>query len=127
MANRSAVLCRLGKWQEALDDVELALNCGVPHPNPAKLKDRKKTCLQELAKGDSEKKKTPCPISTDRFEGSRRFPALSDAVSILHSDVQGRFGVAKRDIAAGEVLILEAPTAAVMHRGVKGMCEMCLK
>ena len=48
LANRSAVSMRLGKQgiKNALTDVDRALKAG--HPAPAKLWERKITCLQEL-------------------------------------------------------------------------------
>ena len=48
LANRSAVSMRLGKQgiKNALTDVDRALKAG--HPAPAKLQERKITCLQEL-------------------------------------------------------------------------------
>ena len=48
LANRSAVSMRLGKQgiKNALSDVDRAIKAG--HPTPAKLWERKITCLQEL-------------------------------------------------------------------------------
>ena len=48
LANRSAVSMRLGKQgiKNALSDVDRAIKAG--HPAPAKLWERKITCLQEL-------------------------------------------------------------------------------
>ena len=48
LANRSAVSMRLGKqgMKNALNDVDQAIKTG--HPAPAKLLERKITCLQEL-------------------------------------------------------------------------------
>ena len=48
LANRSAVSMRLGKQgiKNALNDVDRAIKAG--HPAPAKLWERKITCLQEL-------------------------------------------------------------------------------
>ena len=48
LANRSAVLMRMGSngIKHALSDVDRALKAG--HPSPAKLLERKITCIQEL-------------------------------------------------------------------------------
>lgn len=55
VANRSAVLARLGRHRQALRDVDLALGCGAAHPNPGKLKDRRDRCAEELEKEEEQR------------------------------------------------------------------------
>ena len=55
-------------------------------------------------------------------------PGLSDSVRIEFSRDRGRFGVANRNIKAGELILVENPTAAVVKTPhIKDHCQLCLK
>ena len=50
--------------------------------------------------------RTKLPKLTDP---NPKFPAFSSAVDIVQSDLVGRYGIATRDIRAGELLAVEDP------------------
>jgi len=45
---------------------------------------------------------------------SERFPGASDAFDVRYAAERGRYGVASRDVAVGEVLLVEAPYVSVL-------------
>ena len=62
------------------------------------------------------------------FDPHPQYPSLSSAIQIRYEQERGRFGIAKRDIKAGEVLVFENPTAAKIKRmHQKDHCENCLR
>ena len=125
LANRSAAHARLEHWQEAQDDIKLALNSQVPHPTPAKLLERQSKCQKMLMEVDS---KPALQMKDVDFQGSLEYPGLSPAVKICVEKDRGRFGIANRDIQAGEVLIKEEATGARLKQSEsKTHCENCLR
>ena len=56
------------------------------------------------------------------------YPSLSSAIQIKYETNRGRFGIASKDIKAGETLIFEAPTGAVLKKFMsEDHCNLCLK
>ena len=148
---------RLCHWKLALRDIDLAERAKVPHPSPLKLMERKAKCQQMLGdpvgavktledirsnhpdkaqETDIQIKKIQDHVSAEttndlglEMTGSKGHPGLSTAVQIKEEPSRGRFGVAARDIKAGEVLIVEEATAARLKSGddIKSHCENCLR
>ena len=150
------VTSRLYHWQLALRDIDMAERAKVPHPSPLKLMERKAKCqqmlgdpvgavktLEDIRSNHPDKaQETDIQIkkiqdvsgeTTDNLSlemtGSKGHPGLSTAVQIKEEPSRGRFGVAARDIKAGEVLIVEEATAARLKSGddMKSHCENCLR
>ena len=46
LANRSAALCRMGRWSEASADLDQAIQANL-HPAPEKLYQRRIKCLEQ--------------------------------------------------------------------------------
>lgn len=62
------------------------------------------------------------------FSANDQLPALSSAIKIQKAPERGRFGVANRDIKAGQILVHEVPAAAKIKKELsKDHCENCLK
>ena len=150
------VTSRLCHWQLALRDIDMAERAKVPHPSPLKLMERKAKCQQMLGdpvgavktlediRSNHPDKAQETDIQIKKIQdvsaettddlslemtGSKGHPGLSTAVQIKEEPSRGRFGVAARDIKAGEVLIVEEATAARLKSGddIKSHCENCLR
>ena len=62
------------------------------------------------------------------FDPHPHYPSLSSAIQIRYEPERGRFGIARRDIKAGETLVFENPTGAVIKRmHQKDHCTHCFK
>ena len=62
------------------------------------------------------------------FDPHPQYPSLSSAIQIRYETERGRFGIARRDIKAGETLVFENPTGAVIKRTYqKDHCIHCFK
>ena len=62
------------------------------------------------------------------FDPHPQYPSLSSAIQIRYEPERGRFGIARRDIKAGETLVFENPTGAVIKRmHQKDHCTHCFK
>ena len=62
------------------------------------------------------------------FDPHPQYPSLSSAIQIRYETERGRFGIARRDIKAGETLVFENPTGAVIKRTYhKDHCINCFK
>ncbi|XP_044253160.1 uncharacterized protein LOC123004111 [Tribolium madens] len=112
-ANRSAVLFKLGLYEECLVDIERALSNNYPNRLKPKLVSRRAKAL-ELKKQEprvSFHEKAP-KIPTFRRNSS--FPCATNSVSIVVGDKSRKHVVATKDIQVGEVIAVETPFTAVI-------------
>ena len=65
---------------------------------------------EEKKLANCEKKVNESP--GDRFKPHRKFPSLSSAIDIQTTVEKGRFCVASRDIALGEIILIEEPAVS---------------
>ena len=121
-ANRSAVLVELGHFEEALEDVKLALKSRYPESRIQKLEQRRKKCQDSIQKKREEylsigpKVRKEMEAEMEDMKNMRNeilhlkqpnalIPAAADCVEIKFDKTQGRQLVVNRDVAPGVTFI----------------------
>ena len=122
-ANRSAVLVELGRFEEALQDVGLALANKYPELRRQKLEQRKERSQKGIQKKQEEylaidpemKKEMENEIQKINKirdgmlhveKSNPLIPAAADVVELKYDAVRGRHLVVNQDVAAGMQMIL---------------------
>ncbi|KZC05759.1 SET and MYND domain-containing protein 4 [Dufourea novaeangliae] len=122
-ANRSAVLLKLHKYKECIQDIDRAIMLMYPDNLRAKLYMRKIECLQALKPPnveDAVKEAQQC-YNTE-------IPCASDAVSLKYNEQYGRHIMAARNINPGEVIAIETPYSLILNpNNVHTHCSNCLE
>ncbi|XP_044754410.1 SET and MYND domain-containing protein 4-like [Coccinella septempunctata] len=124
-ANRSAVLFRLGFFEECLKDIERALENNYPITLKQKINERKEKALCLKSKQKSLKYYQNIP-SIDVNEKNPLIECASNSVELRNDPKQGRFIVATKDIQIGEIIAVEHPTFTVLTDARWCHCYHCL-
>ena len=121
-ANRSAVLVELGHFEEALQDVELALKNKYPASQIEKLEKRKSRCQKSMQKKQAEylavnpKVREEVESEMQQVKNIRDellvlkrpnslIPAAAEFVEIKFDTGQGRYLAVNQDVAPGKTLL----------------------
>lgn len=133
-SNRSAVLIKLNRIEDCLEDINRAFELPYPQKIKTKLLIRRAECFAKLeeakeklnsnvlrdANGNVLKNESNVTLTKEKFicedtvipeipSPNKKFPCASDAIDVDFSKRFGRHVVATRDINVGEVLIVEKP------------------
>lgn len=143
---RARALIETSRFVEAVDTLQSLLDEALP---ASRLEDDKRAavargtekklnfCTSAMVSTSASSSLTSPPPSSastslepPAVSGSKngRFPGASDALDIRYDPDMGRHGVVTRDIAVGEVLLVEAPYVSVLNSDqFKLRCYGCLK
>lgn len=134
LERKAACLAKLQQFPQAVKAMETALNTfnaskeGLSPEKRAELEMK----IQEWKTAENSKD-TNATIDDDvergeTFTPNPLCPALSSAVETRYEDSRGRFGVASRDIALGETLLVEDATSArIKKQYLSDHCDNCLR
>lgn len=123
IANRSLALLKIGHHEEAINDIDLAIQCGYPGKNRHKLQERREKCCEALSKTNTTSSRCH-PVNMSTLNSS--VPVFQDIVKIVYSPDRGRYGVATRDLFPGDVVLQEKPLASVLKPQYrKQYCDTC--
>ena len=107
--------------------IELLADNSVSPEKLSSLQDKVKELESLCSKGNTQRISDELEQKVN-FDPHPQYPSLSSTIQIKYEQERGRFGIAKRDIKAGEVLVFENPTAAKIKRmHQKDHCENCLR
>ncbi len=116
--NRSVCFLRLKMHDKAFRDIELAKAANLPDRMRSKVQQIEKDC-QKL-KDCMEKRALP-KLS---YEADQNYACMANVLEIVRNDVFGRHIVAKCDIPAGKIVLLEESFIACTKSGYD-MCYTC--
>lgn len=102
-ANRSTCFLHLGKYDNCLRDIELAIQMNYPERLLPKLEQRKTDCLKMKA-DDNEIPLKPIELS---YASSVNFPGMANVLAIQRNAEFGRHIVAKCGIPTGKTILVE--------------------
>lgn len=123
-ANRSLCFLKMTKYDKCLIDIELAVKAGYPQQSMGKLEQRRKFCLERIKNASSNDSSEP---KLD-FDAHENFPGLSMVVQMECNKKFGRHFVAKSDINAGKVVMVEEAFVTASHPEYKmNACEACFR
>lgn len=122
-ANRSTCFFHLGMYEKCLTDIELATKAGYPERLMPKLEKRRADCLKQMENNEPTEKFVP---KLD-FPADKNFPELANVLQIEYNEKFGRHVIAKCDIEAGKVVLLDKSYAHQMRSFEFRHCGTCLK
>lgn len=108
-ANRSACFFELKMYQETLIDIEMAKDAKIPERLLPKLDERKQQCAKLMAVMEVARQ-NPIKLS---YEASQQYPCMANVLEIKENAEFGRHLVAKCDIPAGRVVLMETDFISV--------------
>lgn len=120
-ANRSSCFRRLGQYENALRDIELAIAAKYPARLMDKLKQRKIDCLAAKA---SDKKVPPTKPELS-YTPSTDNPEMANVLEFRQNAEDGRHVIAKCDIPVGKTVLVEKSYAAFTKQAVVNHCDNC--
>ncbi len=103
IANRSACFFNMKMYDKVLVDIELAKKSNVPERLHVKL-DQRKRDSENMKKMQSRQFEWTPKLS---YPANKNWPCVADVVEIKRNDVFGRHMIAKCDIPAGKIILLE--------------------
>lgn len=124
-ANRSVCFFQIQKYEQCLVDIELAKKANYPERLMHKLNDREAACLKMLGNGSSKPMEKAKPVLG--FEADEMFPSIANALEIRSNDELGNHLVAKRDIDAGQIVMVTEMLVSSTHCEDHNYCKTCLK
>ncbi|KAI1287239.1 SET and MYND domain-containing protein 4 [Halotydeus destructor] len=131
-ANRSAALVKLNRFEEALEDIQLASNHGYPQDKMAKLNNRKAVCEESIKRSAIEAERAKSNDRTSEelaAEESILFGFHSNLATLFLCPLTHQRGVkALIPLQRGTVLSLEKPYAAILGpECYQSHCYNCLR
>ena len=127
ISNRSAVLFTLRNFDQCMQDIQLAIDCGYQPVD--KLLTRKQQCEQMIAQQKDIDRLTTGNESEPTFTADNPLiGSTSNKVAIKRDPVKGRLIQAKEDIGFGEKLLQENPFAFLLdHQYYLAFCAHCMQ
>ncbi|KAJ8923033.1 hypothetical protein NQ315_001581 [Exocentrus adspersus] len=125
-ANRSAVLFEERFYEECLLDIDRALANNYPDNLKMKLLSRQEKAKQLKAKQAPRAYHEPIPEIPEDHR-NKRIQCASDAIKIHCTETQGRHVIATRDVAPGEILVVEKPFCHILLEQFYNHCHECLE
>lgn len=131
IANRSAVLYSLKRYQECLNDIEKVFSQKYPLKLRDKLLKRQASCNQMLLKHPPDqfiiKKKEINALLEIKGEIDKSYVCASTALEVVYNEAMGRHVIAKENIVPGQVLAKEKPYFALLLKNqFLVSCAYCL-
>lgn len=120
-ANRANCFRRLDQFDNALRDIELAIEAKYPVRMMNKLNQRKVDCLRAKAAD----RKVPPTKPQLSYEPSADNPDMANVLTFHQNDVDGRHVVATCDIPVGKTVLVETSYAAFTKTAVVSHCANC--
>lgn len=102
-ANRSNCFRYLGKYDNCLRDIELAIQANYPQRLMAKLEQRKADCVKSKA-ADKKVRSKPIELS---YSESANIPGMASTVKLVRNAEFGRHIVAVEDIPVNKTILVE--------------------
>ncbi len=122
--NRSAVFFELGLYDDCLDNIKLAKQCG-----PARIIDkliyREKLCLDREVSA----KNSSSPIVTPElsYPANEAIPFIANCLEMKRNEQYGRHIITTTDLKPGDVVATEEAFCTTMHHEFQyARCEYCL-
>lgn len=123
-ANRAACFLKMQRYDECLQDIELAKKSGYPDNLMAKINQRKIDCLKSMENDDSPPEARRQKLS---LEPDEKFPCMANVLCIERDD-NGEYSiVARDDIDIGETVVVEKVFHAYLLQYRAQKCNICLK
>ncbi|ELT87827.1 hypothetical protein CAPTEDRAFT_118237 [Capitella teleta] len=123
--NRSAALYQLQQYEACIRDIDRALTEQYPPRLLHKVFHRKAMCRLNLEQFEAAEESFLQPNQPDSHD---QYVSLSSACSVASTENEGRFITAVRNIAPGEIVLIEKPFASVLLRAnYSNHCHHCLK
>lgn len=123
-ANRSLCYFQLEMYKKCLADIELAKRNHYPENLMGKLNKRKINCMEQMATADNQTEDRQPKLD---FDPNEKFPCLADVVDIRKNSKYGRHIVATKDIAIGNVIIVEKSCVSELFDDKYMVCNNCCK
>lgn len=111
-AFRSSLLSNLDRWEESLEDIELALTSDhLSVEFTERLLQLKDEAIEEVEKQQeiSEGSQTPFSYTPTVKENTKRLPKVANFIRLETSKKKGRRVLAKRDIPTGSIVAIARP------------------
>lgn len=121
--NRALDFIRLGVYNKAKTDFDLAIEKKCPEQFLANMQTLRAECQQMKKKSTKTKKRTPkLSLAADR-----KFPCMANVLEIQRNKDFGRCIVAKRDIDIGETVMVAECFASTLTTDNQAYCLTCQK
>lgn len=122
--NRANCFYQLKLYDQALTDIELALEAGCTENALLKLEKLRVNC-QQMKPVNGASQSIAESIRKLDLEANRNFPCIADALTITNNERFGRHIIAKYDIGVGQNVLMEDSFASINSSTVQ-MCYTCL-
>ncbi|XP_055295571.1 SET and MYND domain-containing protein DDB_G0273589-like [Sitodiplosis mosellana] len=119
-SNRSACFVKMRMYKEAIVDIQLAKEANFPERLVPKLEQRERDC-RKLMSSVKTPPKYVCKLS---YAADKNFPGMANVVEIKCDEEFGRHLIAKRDIPAGQTVMLE-DCYVLVRTDVHLLCQTC--
>lgn len=123
-ANRAKCFYQMKYYDQALIDIDLALEAGCNNEMMSKLQKLQTDCQNQI-KSNTESHVFDEQKSQLKLQVNEQIPCLTDALAIANNHQFGRHLIATRDIAVGEYVLMEESFASV-DRNTGQKCYTCL-
>lgn len=117
-ANRSAVFFELKLYEECIENIKQAKDCGYPMQKMPTLDDREKRCLEAMMAKTSIKS-DPTSDHSDFFKlsypANKKIPFIIDGLQMEFDTKYGRKIITNRPLKVGDIISLESPFFGVIQ------------
>lgn len=132
-AKRSECFYEMQFYEKALNDIELAVRANISKRFHAKLNECKEKCQQKLlASCQSHVSHPSIRLCSDADE---QYPCMANILELKQNEEFGRHLLARRDIAAGQTVLIETDFVSVKcvddadadADGIESVCDTCFQ
>ena len=130
-ANRSAVYFEIQRYQECLENIDLARNNGYPKNKIDKLNERETKCKEMMIQEDFKKiqlNEKSSEIFKLSYPAKKKVPWIVDCIEMKKTSKYGRGIYAKQDLKAGDIISVEDPVVCILRDDAYYKhCYNCMK
>lgn len=126
--NRSAVYLEVKLFEECLQNIKLACDCGYPEEKRQKLFEREQKCKKLMKISRENFKKNPWNFFKLSHAANPKIPFIVDCLQLCESEKFGRYLITNRDLKTGDVIAIEEPFYKFNDsEAFHSRCANCLK
>lgn len=126
--NRSAAYFEFKRYEDCLQNIQLARQNGYPQKSMSKLNEREAKCIQAMQESMDVDKENLWDFFKLSYPSNKNVPWIVDRVEVRWTEKYGRGIYAKEDLKAGDIIAIEESMFHYLHdENAYKRCCNCFK